>query len=216
MKRIHFWPSLLGLMFGLAAVALGHWNGGHELEQWQLASRYTAQASFPLFLITFVASSLVRLFPSQMTQTLMRQRRWWGVGFAACFFVHLLALLVYNALRDNLPPVSLLDEGIVAYSVLLAMVLTSTSAAKRKLGRWWRVLHSVGMWGFFFLFVLAFYVDALMRSEVPEFAPFSEPYTLPGIAALGLRIAAWRRSRSAKRLAGVANTQSMASDHMNL
>jgi DMSO/TMAO reductase YedYZ heme-binding membrane subunit len=204
MMRIHFWPTLLGLTLGVSAIALGLWNGDQIVEQWQLASRYTAQASFPLFLITFVASSLVRLFPNPTTRALIRQRRWWGLGFAACFFLHLVALLVYNGLRDNFPPVGLLDEGVVAYAVLLAMVLTSTSAARRKLGRWWHVLHSLGMWGFFFIFVVAFYFDALLKSEVPEFAPFSEPYTLPGMAALALRIAVWSKKSSTNLAAGTA------------
>ena len=204
MKRLHYWPTLLGSLFGVLAIALGLSGGGETVEQWQLASRYTAQASFPLFLVTFVASSLVRLFPNPTTRALMRQRRWWGLGFAACFFLHLLALLVYNALRDNFPPVGLLDEGVVAYAVLLAMVLTSTDAARRRLGRWWRVLHRVGMWGFFFVFVVAFYVDALVNGQMPEFAPFSEPYTLPGMAALVLRIAAWLKPKKSAGLAAGA------------
>jgi DMSO/TMAO reductase YedYZ heme-binding membrane subunit len=199
LKRIPYWPTALGFTLGLLAIALGIGFGEQAVEEWRLASRYTAQASFPLFLITFVASSLVRLFPSPTTRALMRQRRWWGLGFAACFFLHLIALLVYNALRDNFPPVGLLDEGVVAYAVLLAMVLTSTDAARRKLGRWWRVLHRTGMWGFFFIFVVAFYVHALLQGEIPEFAPFSEPYTLPGLAALGLRIAAWLKARASGR-----------------
>ncbi|MEE4202998.1 MAG: ferric reductase-like transmembrane domain-containing protein [Halieaceae bacterium] len=200
MKRIYYWPTLLGFICGVVAVALGHWIGANTVEQWQLASRYTAQVSFPLFIVTFVASSLVRLFPSHATQALMRQRRWWGLGFAACFFLHLAALLVYNGLRDNLPPVGVFDRGVIAYAVLLAMVLTSTKAAQQKLGRWWRLLHSVGMWGFFFIFVVAFYLDALLKFELPAFEPFSEPYTLTGIVALALRIGAWLKIKALRKI----------------
>lgn len=206
MKQRHYWPTVLGTLLGVVAIALGLWRGEQPVDQWQLASRYTAQVSFPLFMVTFIASSLVRLFPSKTTVALMRQRRWWGLGFAACFFLHLAALLIYNGLRDNLPPVGLLDQGVIAYAVLLAMVLTSTDAARRTLGRWWRVLHRTGMWGFFFVFVVAFYVEAFVRGEVPEFAPLSEPYTLPGIIALGLRIAAWAKVRTSVNLAPTRST----------
>lgn len=193
------WPLWLGLFAGLAALGSGMIAGTDLQERWQLATRYTAQIAYPLFLVTFVASSLVRLFPSRWTLALMRNRRWWGLGFAACFFFHLLALLVYNWLRDQFPPADFLDRGVWAYAVLLAMVMTSTDAARRHLGRWWKALHSVGMWGFCFIFVLAFYVDALMSLKMPEFTPLAEPCTLPGLAALALKLAAWMKTRRQRR-----------------
>jgi hypothetical protein len=55
------------------------------------------------------------------------------------------------------------------------------------------------MWGFFFIFVLAFYVDALMAQKVPEFTPLAEPYTLPGLAALALKLAAWAQGLRQRR-----------------
>lgn len=189
----------LGLFAGLAAIGAGLLAGADLQARWQLATRYTAQVSYPLFLLTFVASSLVRLFPNGWTLALMRNRRWWGLSFAACFFLHLVALLTYNWLRDRFPPAGFLDRGVWAYAVLLAMVLTSTDAARRRFGRWWKILHSVGMWGFFFIFVLAFYVDALMAQKVPEFTPLAEPYTLPGLAALALKLAAWVQGRRQRR-----------------
>ena len=194
-----FWPTWLGLLAGLAALATGLLAGADLQEGWQLAARYTARASFPFFLVTFVASSILRLYRRPWTMALMRDRRWWGLGFASCFFVHLVALLTYNWLRDQFPPVGLLDRGVFAYAVLLAMVLTSTDGARRRMGRWWTALHRVGMWGFFFIFVLSPYADALLALTMPKFNPLTDPYTLAGVAAVALRIAAWRRSR-AKRL----------------
>jgi len=190
------WPTWLGLLAGLAALAVGLWAGSDPQEGWQLAARYTARASFPFFLVTFVASSTLRLYRHPWTKALLRDRRWWGLGFASCFFVHLVALLTYNWLKDQFPPAGLLDRGVWAYAVLLAMVLTSTDAARRRLGRWWTVLHRVGMWGFFFIFVLSPYVDALLAREMPDFNPLTDPYTLAGVAALAVRIAAWWRSRA--------------------
>jgi DMSO/TMAO reductase YedYZ heme-binding membrane subunit len=174
-------------------------------EGWQLAARYTARASYPFFLITFVASSVLRLHHRPWTVALLRDRRWWGLGFAACFFVHLLALLIYNWLRDNFPPAGILDGGVWAYAILLAMVLTSTDRARRRLGRWWKVLHRVGMWGFFFIFVLSPYADALLHLKRLAFNPLTDPYTLAGAAALAIRITAWWQKR-AKRLPRVKVT----------
>jgi DMSO/TMAO reductase YedYZ heme-binding membrane subunit len=173
---------------------------GSELQEgWQLAARYTARASFPFFLVTFVASSILRLYRRPWTKALLRDRRWWGLGFASCFFVHLLALLTYNWLRDRFPPAGLLDPGVWAYAVLLAMVLTSTDGARRRLGRWWTLLHRAGMWGFFFIFVLSPYLDALLALKMPDFNPLTDAYLLAGVAAVALKIAAWWQSRM-KRL----------------
>jgi sulfoxide reductase heme-binding subunit YedZ len=193
------WPTWLGLLAGLAALAAGLLAGSDLQEGWQLAARYTARASFPFFLVTFLASSILRLYRRPWTKALLRDRRWWGLGFASCFFVHLVALLTYNWLRDRFPPVGLLDPGVWAYAVLLAMVLTSTDGARRRLGRWWTLLHRAGMWGFFFIFVLSPYLDALLALKMPDFNPLTDAYLVAGVAAVALKIAAWWQSRM-KRL----------------
>ena len=183
------WPTWLGLLAGLAALATGLLVGSDLQEGWQLAARYTARASFPFFIVTFVASSILRLYRRPWTKALLRDRRWWGLGFASCFFVHLVALLTYNWLMDRFPPAGLLDRGVWAYAVLLAMVLTSTDGARRRLGRWWTVLHRVGMWGFFFIFVLSPYADALLALKMPDSNPLTDAYLLAGVAAVALKIA---------------------------
>lgn len=183
------WPTWLGLLAGLAALATGLLAGSDLQEGWQLAARYTARASFPFFIVTFVASSILRLYRRPWTKALLRDRRWWGLGFASCFFVHLVALLTYNWLMDRFPPAGLLDRGVWAYAVLLAMVLTSTDGARRRLGRWWTVLHRVGMWGFFFIFVLSPYADALLALKMPDSDPLTDAYLLAGVAAVALKIA---------------------------
>lgn len=94
------------------ALAAGLLAGPDLQEGWQLAARYTARVSFPFFLVAFVASSILRLHRRPWTIALLRDRRWWGLGFASCFFVHLVALLTYNWLIDNFPPAGLLDRGV--------------------------------------------------------------------------------------------------------
>jgi DMSO/TMAO reductase YedYZ heme-binding membrane subunit len=199
------WPTWLGLLAGLAALAAGLLAGSDLQEGWQLAARYTARASFPFFLVTFVASSVLRLHRRPWTKALLRDRRWWGLGFAGCFFVHLVALLTFNWLKDRFPPVGLLDSGVWAYTVLLAMVLTSTDGARRRLGRWWTVLHRVGMWSFFFIFVLSSYLDALLALKMPDFNPLTDVYLLTGVAAVALRVAAWWQTR-VKRIGRVSES----------
>jgi DMSO/TMAO reductase YedYZ heme-binding membrane subunit len=79
--------------------------------------------------------------------------------------------------------------GLVAYGLLLAMAATSFDRTAAWLGpRAWKVLHLVGaiyLWG---AFVNAFLVRALRM-------PGYWPAVVAAVAAMVLRIAAWRRGR---------------------
>lgn len=190
------WPILPGLLVGTGAMVAGLLAGADTLEQWQLAARWTARASFPLFLLPFTASALVRLYPAGWTKALLRQRRWWGLGFAAAFGLHLACLLVNQWLRGNFPPTGPTDPGFYLYLLLLAMVLTSTDTARKRLGRWWKVLHRTGMWGFWAVFSISPYLSALHDMVLPEQNPLADPYFVVGMAAALLKLGAWWKGRT--------------------
>lgn len=175
------WPIWFGFAVGLLALSLGIATGSSLDEGWRLAARWTGRASFPLFILTFVASSLALLVPNRWTGRLLRDRRWWGLGFAACFAVHLVALSVFNWRMGKFPPVDSVNAGVLAYALLLAMVLTSNGAAQRRLGRGWTWLHRTGMWIFLLIF------------GQPGEGPIDMAYTLVSLSAACLRVAAWRQ-----------------------
>ena len=183
-----YWPVGLGLFLGLSALVLGIVSGSNLDEGWQFAARWTARISFPLFMLTFVASSLAILYPSKTTKKLLRNRRYWGLRFAACFVIHLVALLVFNWRIGEFPPAGLLDPGVIAYTILLAMVLTSNAKAQKSMGRAWTWLHRTGMWGFLVIF------------GRPGDDAIAITYMVIALSGAGLRIAAWlkRRNQSQK------------------
>jgi len=176
-------PLWLGFILGLIAILLGILNGSDADEGWQLAARWTARASFPLFIITFIASSVAYFFPRPWSKALLRNRRWWGLGFASCFGLHLVALCVFNWRIGDFPPVGLIDAGVLTYTLLLAMVLTSNRTAQRWLGRKWKWLHSTGMWVFLLIF------------GQPGTGLVPMIYMTVALAALLLRLAAWWHRR---------------------
>lgn len=185
------WPLLLGLAAGLGAVAAGFAAGPDTMTQWQLAARWTARAGFPLLIVTYLASSLVTLWPSHMTRALLRDRRWWGLGFAASHTVHLAALVTYLKLSGGSRPVPILIGGGGAYVMLYLMALTSSGAAQRALGRGWKRLHTLGihwLWG-----VFAF--SYLGRAFRPETMLTGASFGGIALAALALRIMAARKRR---------------------
>jgi len=182
-------PILLGGLLGLLAIGAGFWLGTGQVEDWQFAARYTARVGFPLFLLTYAASSLVRLWPGDSTRALLRHRRQWGLGFALAHSIHLVALIVYLTLSGESRPIGVLIGGGTAYALMFAMALTSNDAAMRAMGIWWKRLHRTGihvLWG-----VFAFSYFGRLFSENQQvtglvFFPLC-------VASLGLRIMAWRK-----------------------
>ena len=59
-------PLMLSSGLAIAGVLAGFWLGADHADDWLLASRYTARASFAVFLIVYSASSLLRLWPGAL------------------------------------------------------------------------------------------------------------------------------------------------------
>jgi sulfoxide reductase heme-binding subunit YedZ len=185
------WPLALGITLASAAIFGGFQVGISEVEQWKLAARWTARVGFPVFLITYSASSLAKLWPSPTTRALWQNRRWWGLGFAASHTIHLYALVTYLRMSSEERTLVSLIPGGIAYLFIFAMALTSNDAAMRALGKNWKRLHTVGIHYIWLIFTLA-YAGRLFEPQTRAEALVAVPLAL---AALGLRLAAKRRSK---------------------
>lgn len=185
------WPMLFGLLVSLAAVVAGFIAGADRVEDWQLAARWTARVGFPVFLLTYAASSLARLWPGPLTRSLGRNRRWWGLGFAASHSVHLVALVTFLMIVPESRTLASLIPGGFGYVVIYAMALTSSDGAMRALGRNWKRLHTFGIHTIWLIFTLAY------AGRIGEAATRTEGVIATALAmsALILRLAARRRSR---------------------
>ncbi|MCX7282557.1 MAG: hypothetical protein NTX28_00665 [Novosphingobium sp.] len=184
------WPTALGLLAGLLALAAGLDHGGTALEQWHLAARWTARVGFPIFLATYLASSLYAVYPAPWSRALARDRRWWGLGFAASHTVHLVALIIATRLDPEPRTLLSLIPGSVAYAFMVLMALTSNRAAMRALGRNWKRLHSTGIHVIWLIFMLAY----AKRIPAPETRAIGTVMTALALSALMVRLLA-RRNR---------------------
>ena len=187
-----WWPTVLGLLLGLGALYAGLQAGPDKVEGWRLAARWTARVGFPLFLITYSASSIGRLWTTDLTRSVWRNRRWWGLGFAAAHTVHLVALWTFLKVSGDTRPLPVFLVAGTGYALMYLMALTSTEESMRVLGRNWKRLHTLGihwLWGIFF-------VSYLGRIGKPESMTTGVIGTALALAALGLRIAAWRKGRA--------------------
>lgn len=188
-------PLIVGALFGLIAVALGLIAGDSPAQQALLAARWTARAALPLFLVAYLASSLTRLWPGDVTRALVRRRRQWGLGFALAHSIHLVALGI-NVLIFAPRAWPTLVGGGLAYVMIYLMALTSNNWSMRKLGRNWKRLHWFGLHYTWLIFTIS-YAGRFTDGDPDHFltAALLTPVML---AALGLRLYA-RRSQPRHR-----------------
>lgn len=151
----------------LAAIALAMLVHGMGSEGWSAATRWTARWALIPFALVFAAGGLLPRVGGRFRE-LLRNRRGLGLAFALAHFVHAGAILVYFAISGERRPTIVLIGGGLAYAFILAMALTSTDAAQRTLGRWWKHLHRWGLWYVFLIFAQS-YAGRLAR--MGEHAP---------------------------------------------
>lgn len=194
---VKHWPLALGTVLGLFAVFAGLHTGADQIEGWRFAARWTARAGFPVFILTYAASSLLRTWPNGLTKALVRDRRWWGLGFAVCHTIHLGALVTYLTLIGDPPTLVTILGGGLAYALLYAMALTSTDSARKAMGRNWNRLHTVGIHWLWLIFTNSYLGRVLNGAEMP-YAGFALTLAL---LALGLRISVWLKARKRRSVA---------------
>ena len=146
--------------------------------------------ALPFFLLAFTASSLARLWPSQPTKWLLRNRRYVGLGFAFGMAWHL-SFVGYSIFSFGLSASGLTARGLtldlVGFTFLLLMTLTSFRwSARRLTAANWRRLHKTGAYVIWFV---ATYIYARHLEDILHVVAFSVL-----IAAWLLRVAAWANS----------------------
>lgn len=187
-------PLLLGLLAGLGAVAAAMLAGQTSAEQALLAARWTARTALPVFLIAYLASSLVRLWPGDLSRALLRRRRQWGLGFALAHAIHLVALAVNVLVFGPARPWQTLIGGGIAYLMVLLMALTSNDASMRRLGKGWRWLHRFGIHYIWLIFFLSY----ASRLASPDKMMTGLVFTPVLLLALALRLWAGLRRNAVR------------------
>ena len=159
----------------------------------------SVRCAVPWLYIAFAASAIQALFPGAFSRWLLRNRKYFGLCFAAAMAwqgLFILWMLIGHTdyyvnevyvLRDAI-------EGVGGYAFLLAMTATSFPWGRRKLRpRQWRMLHLSGI---YFLWAYAFSVYWWSLFYYSNPVPLDYIYYGAGLAAWGLRAAAWNRKRA--------------------
>jgi DMSO/TMAO reductase YedYZ heme-binding membrane subunit len=142
---------VVGLLLGLVPWQQHGWGETAA----QLFARQTARFSVLLFLLVFVARPVATLWRTPATRGLLMRRRQLGLAFALAHAIHFVALLAFLRFRGTS-----FEAGdapaLLAYVIIALMAVTSSNAAVRLLGRWWKRLHRVGIWYVFLIFLAAY------------------------------------------------------------
>ena len=157
---------------------------GTNEASFRILIRLTARSSAVLFLLAFTASPLQRLKPSNLSNWMLRNRRYFGLSMAISHGFHAVAIAGVAVLtsesmvgRDSL-------DASLGYVFIFLMTITSFPYPAAILGRRnWKVLHTVGMYYLWLSFTVAF------GSRIAEAWLFYLPVTVILIATLMLRVA---------------------------
>ena len=147
--------AVAGVAAALIVATLALALHGGDLEGWRHASRWTARTSATIFAVLFAATALSQAGGPSVAAALAN-RRGLGLGFAGAHLVHAVCVATLFVMLGERPSTVQLVGGGLAYALLLAMVVTSTDAARHTLGPWWKRLHLAGLWYLWLIFLLSY------------------------------------------------------------
>lgn len=207
-KHLNGW-RLWGLVTGLISVSviiplsqIDISNPAHISGMIQQSVRLAV----PWLFVAFAASSLVILFPNKFTKWILRNRRIFGLCFAAgmawqLLFIFWLVIGFFGYYMEEAYNYYDLSEQIPGYLILFAMTFTSFRFGRNMLSpRQWKFLHKGGIY-FIWAVVWSTYWFELYYYD--DIQPIDYAYYWMGIAAWGMRMAAWtKKRRSSQSLTG--------------
>ncbi|MBN8648553.1 MAG: hypothetical protein J0L55_11405 [Caulobacterales bacterium] len=177
------------ILFGLCAITYLH--SPIEIDGVRATIRLTARTSLTLFLLAFMASSLVKLFPSDFTKWILKNRRSFGLSFAFSHLIHAIAIYrlasIDLALFKQLTNIVSYVAGGSCYFVIIMLAITSLYPVRRLIKpQTWVKIHTFGIWLIWAFFLINF------GKRVPH-NPMYLIAIAPILMALAIRLIAKRK-----------------------
>lgn len=148
------------VVFSVLAFGYGFFENGFTEEGVRHSIRWSARVSVVLFSLAFSASAIQVFWKNSFTFWQRMNRRHLGISFAISHLFHLSWLVVlqqsFHPVFDRAKTISLLGGGL-AYLFLVLMLLTSFPYFSKRLSpKNWSLLHTVGGWWIWFIFVRSY------------------------------------------------------------
>ncbi|MCZ6560680.1 MAG: hypothetical protein O6931_07300 [Gammaproteobacteria bacterium] len=193
-----FWlittPISLAMIVKMTRVDLSSAEGVSSMIQ--LAVRCAVP---PLF-FAFAASSLPVVFPGSISRWIARNRSYIGLCFAAAMGWQLTFILWLVGIHtdyyvNQVYVLSDVVEGVVGYTLLIGMVLTSFKFGRSRLTpKQWKLLHKTGIYWLWIYAWSVYWFNLFYYESAPLLIDYV--YYLGGFLAWGLRLSAWTKKRS--------------------
>ncbi len=138
-------------------VAIGLAGGTGDEEHARLVLRWTFRTPVVPFLMAFCAAAFATLRPGRTAEWLLDGRKYLGLGYAYGMLLSVVALAWLISMNVGVAwtSLSVLDrvEGYVGYAVIAVLAMTSFERfSSRMTPTTWRLLHTVGMYGLWWVF----------------------------------------------------------------
>jgi hypothetical protein len=193
-----FWlitvPISLAMTLAMTRVDLSNAAGVSSMIQ------FSVRCAVPLLYLAFSASSLQAVIRGSFSGWLLRNRKIIGNCFAAAmawqlFFILWLVGLHTDYYVDEVYVLSDVVEGVVGYTFLIAMVLTSFKFGRSRLTqKQWKLLHRSGIYWLWFYAWSTYWFELFYYED--EAALIDYVYYWGGLLAWGLRLYAWGKKAS--------------------
>lgn len=177
----------------------------------------SVRCAVPWLFLAFAASSLQIVFPSVFSRWLLRNRKVFGLCFAAAMAWQALFILWLISVHTDyfLAEVYVLSdtiEGTVGYTFLIAMTLTSFKFGRSRLSqRHWKLLHTVGIYWLWYYAWSVYWFNLFYYPLNYAYQPVLLDYVYywAGFLAWGLRLVAWHKKRTTAMTAVAAGPNTM-------
>jgi len=205
-KRVNGWnlfwlitaPISLVMVLAMLCTDLASAEGVSSLIQ------LSVRCAAPLLFLTFAASSLQVVFPGSFSRWLLRNRKFVGLCFAAAMawqaiFIVWLTTIHKDYYVNEVYVLSDVIEGLIGYTFLVAMVLTSFKFGRSRLSpRQWRLLHKGGIYWLWYYAWSVYWFNLFYYPVEYSTSPVLLDYVYywGGFLAWGLRLTAWSKKRS--------------------
>lgn len=189
--RVVLASSLVAAIVTLVLLAM-YGTGEEGMRQ---VIRATGRYSFPLFVMSSTASSLVKLRSNSTTRWLSANRRYIGLSFATTYIFHSVGFLALMLEIGN-PGIDGLELilSMICYVFLAIMTLTSFDRFKQRMSKWvWDGLHSTGV-----LFLWYFFLQEFLHKMEDDSFWYYFPLVVMTAAILPIKFIAIAKPQTAK------------------
>jgi len=159
----------------------------------------SVRCTVPLLYLTFAASAMQALYSSQFSRWVLRNRRSFGVAYAASmawqlFFILWMWTGHWDYYTDEVYSLEDILFQVTGYTFVFAMTITSFFPVRRKIDPLhWRILHKTGIYFLWFTVVDTYYYEITYYDDrqIVDYVYFAA-----GVLVYLIRVAAWLRRQA--------------------